>query len=282
MDHNSVLLEEPLTREPKLGIRSQLEDYWKFRRRHIVFSKGNQVSWLHSDSMRILDEEAPQLNPTKLSYFYNKPKTLYITPSGQRDNLCPMIIFGCIFLHYDNEPNIEFGHFFADPVRITSNGPNTVVEIVRSHKLLCNQASHLLNRLRRGEDIYPYCTPSAKSHKLLPLCRAIILVLDELDQDVEGDEDGCVSLDKYSQAQSVFMVQTGNESHLSPPMTFEQIKVKTPPLRRDDWILEDIEVVRASLTIAADFIANVQQKEEAAFPSKMNGHVINRSLCPAD
>jgi hypothetical protein len=136
-----------------------------------------------------------------------------------------MIIFGCIykqwFLHYNSEPNIEFGHFFADPVLITSNGPKTVVEIVRSHKLLCDQACQLLDQLGRGDIL------SDKNYKLLPLCRAIILILDELDQDVEEDEDGRVSLDEYSQAQSVLMVRTGDESHLSAPITFEQIKSST-------------------------------------------------------
>ncbi len=78
------------------------------------------------------------------------------------------------------------------------------------------------------------------------------------------------------------MVRTGDESHLSAPITFEQIKAQTLPLRRDDWILEGIEVVRVSLTTAVNLIANLQQKEEAAFPSKKNGHVIDRSLCPAD
>jgi hypothetical protein len=96
------------------------------------------------------------------------------------------------------------------------------------------------------EDIYPCCILSS-NYKLLPLCRAIILILDELDQDVEEDEDRRVSLDEYSQAQSVLMVRTGDESHLSATISFEQIKAQTLPLRRDDWILEGIEVVRVSL-----------------------------------
>jgi hypothetical protein len=227
--------------------------------------------------MRTLDEATPQLNPTKLNRFCNKPTTLYIAPSGQRNKYCPLIIFGCIykqwFLHYNNEPTIEFGHFFADPVLITSNGPKTVVEIVRSHKLLCDQACQLLDQLGRGDIL------SDKNYKLLPLCRAI---LDELDQDVEEDEDGRVSLDEYSQAQSVLMVRTGDESHLSAPITFEQIKAQTLPLRRDDCILEGIEVVRVSLKTAVSFITNLTQREEATFLSEENGHVIDRSLCPAD
>lgn len=149
MDHTTTPPEEPLTRELKLEVKSQLEDYWRFHRKDIEFRHETKMSWKHAGIMRTLDEAAPQLNPAKLRLFCNKPTTLYILPSGQRDTLCPMIIFGCIykqwFLYYNNEPDIEFGHFFADPVRITSSGPKTVAEIVRSHKSLCDQASQFLN-----------------------------------------------------------------------------------------------------------------------------------------
>lgn len=60
---------------------------------------------------------------------------------------------------------------------------------------------------------------------------------------MEGDEDGRISLDEYSQAQSVLMIRTGDESHLSALITLEKIKAQTLPLRRDDCALEGIEVV---------------------------------------
>lgn len=197
-----------LARQLKLEVRSQLEDYWKFHRKGIIFRQETKTSWLHSDSMRTLNKAAPQLNPAKLKHFCDQPTTLYISSSAQRDNICPMIIFGCIykqwFLYYNNEPNIEFGHVFANPVCITSSDPMTVVD--RSHKLLYDQASRFLNRLDRGEDIYPYCTLSTENYKLRSFCRAVILILEELDQNLEGDEDGRVSLDEYSQAQRLLMV----------------------------------------------------------------------------
>lgn len=46
--------------------------------------------------------------------------------------------------------------------------------------------------------------------------------------------------------------------------------------------MEGIEVVRVSLKTAVSFITNLTQREEATFLSEENGHVIDRSLRPAD
>jgi hypothetical protein len=132
-----------------------------------------------------------------------------------------------------------------------------MADIVRSHKSLCDQASRLLTSLERGEKPSPYCKLTTQTHKLLPLCRATILVLDELDEDVEEDEDGRISLDEYSQAQSVLMVRTGDESHLSAPITFEHIRKQAFRLKRDDCDLEGIEVIRVSLALAVDFVTTL-------------------------
>jgi hypothetical protein len=286
MDRADIPLEEPLTRELKLEVKLQLEEYWKFHRRDLMFRRNTKLSWVLTENMITLDEATPQLKPNKLSRFCNKPTTLYLSPSGQRNNVCPTIILGCIykdwFLRYDNEPNFEFSRFFADPVRITSTGPQAVADIVRSHKSLCDQASRLLTSLDRGEKPSPCCKLTTQTHKLLPLCRAIILVLDELDEDVEEDEDGRISLDEYSQAQSVLMVRTGDESHLSTPITFEHIRKQVFRLKRDDCDLGGIEVIRVSLALAVDFVTTLQQREDVATPSGMNNHTIDRSLCPSD
>jgi hypothetical protein len=143
MDQADIALEEPLTTELKLEVKSQLEKYWKFHRRDIMFRRYTKSFWLATENMITLDEATPQLKPEKLSRFCNKPTTLYLLPSGQQyGDFCSMTVFGCIyqdwFLHYDNEPNFEFGRFFTNPVRITSTGPQGVAGIVRSHKSLCH------------------------------------------------------------------------------------------------------------------------------------------------
>ena len=209
IDRVDIALQEPLARELKLEVKSQLDEYWEFHRRDIMFRRNTKLSWLLTENMTTLDNPDPQLKPIILGRFCNKPTALYLLASGRRNNCCPTIILGCIyinwFLCYINNPNFEFGRFFADPVRITSTGPQAVADIVRSHNSLCDQASQFLTKVDRGEEFLKYYRLTTQTYKLLLLCRAIILVLDELDEDVEEDEDGRISLDEYSQAQSVLM-----------------------------------------------------------------------------
>lgn len=54
-----------------------------------------------------------------------------------------------------NEPNFEFDRFFADPVRVTSNGPETIAEIVQCHKILRDQASQVFTSRDRDRDLNP-------------------------------------------------------------------------------------------------------------------------------
>jgi len=77
---------------------------------------------------------------------------------------------------------------------------------------------------------------------------------------VEGDENRCISLDEYSQAQSVLMIKTGDEAHLSAPIIFEHIKEKGCPLKRHDCNLDGIEGIRISLAAAVHFITTLQQR----------------------
>ena len=80
----------------------------------------------------------------------------------------------------------------------------------------------------------------------------------------------------------MLMVRTGDESHLSAPITFEHIRKQAFKLKRDDCDLEGVEVIRVSLAIAVEFVTTLQQREDAATPSGMNNHSIDRSHCPSD
>lgn len=239
--------------------------------------------WYHTENMITLDEATPRLKPIKLNRFCNKPTMLYLLLSGHPCGYCSMLDFGCIykywFLHYDNDPNFEFGRFFADPVRITFTNPQGLGNIVRSHKALCQQASQLLAINDRDEDPKAdrYCT--TKTHKLLSLWTATVLILDELADydDIEEDEDGRISLDQYSQVQSVLMVRAGDESHLSAPITFENIKKQEFQLKRDNCDLESVEVIRVSLKVVVKFITTLQKKRRRC-NAKWNGQSYHRQI----
>ncbi len=88
-----------------------------------------------------------------------------------------------------------------------------------------------------------------------------------MDGDAEEDADGRTSFDEYSQKQSVLVVRTNEESTLSAPIDFAQIKSLSLPLARDDILACGVEAVRVSLKTAIEYIASLQRREDAAFPN---------------
>jgi hypothetical protein len=80
------------------------------------------------------------------------------------------------------------------------------------------------------------------------------------------------------------MIRTGDESRLSAPITFEHIRKQEFQLKRDDCNLEGVEVIWVSLAVAIELVTTWQQREgeDAAKPSGMNNHSIDRSLCSPD
>ena len=145
------------------------------------------------------------LDTQRLQQYCNKPTTLYWTPSAQPNNRCPLVPFGCIYREWfrchGGEPAFEFGAFFANPVRIMPTGPTTISDILDTHKALCSEVSWKADSLNR---CYPHRTcenacPHPQNYRFLPLCRAVIVVLDEYADDSGNDcedEDGYLLYDK--------------------------------------------------------------------------------------
>ena len=77
---------------------------------------------------------------------------------------------------------IEFGCFFANPIRVTSTGPTKVFGILEAYRSLCDQASLLLGKVERGEIGSPYMSvrPNTRNLTLSTRCRAIIVILDQI------------------------------------------------------------------------------------------------------
>ena len=234
--------------------------------------------------MSTLSDPMMPLHCWNLRKFCNKPTALYWTHSAQIDDRCPLIVFGCAykawFRAHDNRPNIEFGRFFASPIRITSSGPATAAGILEAHRSLCNQAVYLLDMIRQGkaEQVHLWTWPDPRNYKLLPLYRAIIVVLDELMPYRDTKPHQPILLDEEVQRQNVLMIRTGDETGLSAPISFESIRSQSLPLSRAD-IADHVDVVRVSLKTAVRFIANLQRKEEDAFPD-LKPSTTDRSVGP--
>jgi hypothetical protein len=122
-----------------------------------------------------------------------------------------MLPFGSIYKEWfrchGDEPNIKFGHFFTSPIRITFTGPETIAGILKAHKSLYEQGYSLLSEMDGVySKIHLSFWPKPQQHKLLPLCWAIIVLIDQLAPSETSELNGFVYVDKYAQRQSVVMI----------------------------------------------------------------------------
>lgn len=107
--------------------------------------------------------------------------------------------------------------------------------------------------------------PNPQKFRLLPLYRAIFVVLDERVVPTEIEPQVPIQLDQQVQRQHVLMVLTGDEKGLSAPISFDAIRSQSLPLGKAGTP-DDVDIIRVPLRTAVRFIADLQRKEEEAFP----------------
>lgn len=212
-------------------------------------------------------------NPHNFAQLCNKSTMVYWESSAQMPDgrTCPPIIFPCIykcwFRYHNNTPDMRFGHkFFAHPFQITPTGPQTIPQIVKAHAHLCDQvASHLESIKSSDAESCPIKQSYWHRYRLLPLCRAIIVLLDENPLPLVRKPDGTVSLDDEVQRLSAVLVLTGYDQDLSSAISFDTIRSESRPLARQDVTAADsANVIRVSLETAVHFIEGLQQREDRA------------------
>ncbi|KAM0794150.1 hypothetical protein BDR22DRAFT_895447 [Usnea florida] len=220
-----------------------------------LFALDLKQNW--SSARRMFKLATPTPPPDRrwaLDQLCNKSTMLYWEVSAQHPDPdytpCPGdLLFACIYKRWfrchNNDPDIGHGKFFAHPFQITPNGPRTIPETLQAHAHICGQA-----------------TSNFHFH-LLPLCRAIIVLLDEPFSWPEDEEDGTISLDKEAQRRTVVLVLTGHDQDLSFALNFDSIRSEALPLARKDVSAADSEnMIRVSLKTAVHFIAESQRKQE--------------------
>ena len=238
-----------------------------------------KASWFEESFFLSIRGSIAQLESRLLAQLCNKLTSFYWMPSAEFDGSpLPLLPFGCFFnewfKYHDNEPNIEFGNFFAHLVRVYPTGPTTVQGIIKAHKTLCNEAALLLERIDRGEAKEflpnggsPWRQP--QNYNLKPTYCAIITIMDRyVDPGQERDFMMFINLEEHSKNQTVLLVQTGDESHLSAPINFEALRANglCLPLARTDAPAASGDVVRVSLANAVKFVADLQQREDTTSP----------------
>ena len=276
--------EEPLESELREELRKELKLSW-YDCRKIEFARGLVHSWTSGTDLYMLSIDSLAVSTLPVYYsqllrFCNKPTVLYWAHTAQLNNVCPRFIWGCIYKEwfrcYGQAPRLDFEYFFANPVCIKSTGPSTILELLETHKCFHNRAALLLDNARSNP---PYMEAWPDRYKILPVCRAIIVVLDELVR--ECDKEDAVYLDLEVQRQNVVMVRTGDEAGLSEPVSFESVKDLALPLARPDIEKNsDIDAIRVPLATAVQFMVNLQRREEIAIPESAPGTAVDPKLCP--
>jgi hypothetical protein len=241
----------------------------------------------------VLEDTIGHVAPAQLEYVCNKPTAFYwlqsaqgTDSSGERTQT-PGIVYAMIcgewFRTGDIKPSFEFGHFFANPIRITSTGPLTLRGVINAQLSLYKQAASLMDQVQKG--VVPLgekFLSNLQHYSLLPLYHAIVVIIDRFDlstKDYVREPDGFLSLRKCAQVQTVLIARTGAEEGLSASISFESLRPHSLPLQRCD-VMPDMDVVRVSLEVAVKFIASLEAREELAFPKSKNKLYLEKRLHP--
>ena len=220
----------------------------------------------------------------------NRPCGFYWTQDFQkasRFQRIPNSLFASIFSEwykqYQNDPNIEFNHFIANPFEITERGPDTIRGILKSHVLMYEKAKEILSNATQDEKSAICSRQWFENYKIHPLYPSLVLLVDRFELGPRLEEfhrpDGYINLQNVTHFQSVIIARTRLEHQLSAPISFKSLCEKALPLERADFDGEaDIDVIRVSLPEAVRFIVDLEKREDAATHGEMIQPEIDRGL----
>jgi hypothetical protein len=182
----STVTRTPISIDLKKLVRADLIRSWHFQREARARDK-SKMTWATIDGQgMVLDDGTGKADAHKLHQMRNKPTAFYWLQSAQQtDNTgqrvhTPGIIHATVYEEWlrchDAKPDIEFGHFFANPERITSTGPSTIGGVLNAHHSLCTQASELIHQ-SDGRAGYIFGSHPYKSehYSIFPLYHALIV-----------------------------------------------------------------------------------------------------------
>ncbi|KAL9616471.1 MAG: hypothetical protein Q9160_008666 [Pyrenula sp. 1 TL-2023] len=290
----SITVEEPIREDLKALVRADLNKIWHYDRES-AFRELLRREWSTLDSEEMtLSDPVGNVTPLKSRYLFNKPTAFYWLQSAQpidaygNRTQTPRILLAAIYeewtrSHGKVKPNIEFGHFFATPVRVTSTGPETVSGLIEAHLSLCAQASTLASLTgvngRGGESIYPWM--ASQSYKLFPLFQSIIVIIDDF-QRIEPESDGMVSLRKFAQHRTVLVARTHSEEGLHHTISLSKLRSQCPPLNRPDVDEREVDIVRVSFAAAVQSITDLEMQERYVSPwCPSEDFKLDGSICPS-
>ncbi|KAI1213326.1 uncharacterized protein F4807DRAFT_260711 [Annulohypoxylon truncatum] len=204
---------------------------------------------------------------------------------------------------HGGRPNLQRQHYFAKALRVPESEAASwsVPGLVAVHRRLCDATAARLGT----EVVRLLCKDTADADSTFPppdgaartwrehglslhhLFRAVVLVADEHVLPVECPVQPVPEIRGHNQHWkvaawlerlmpecSVLMVRTGDDEHLSRPVSFEGLvrDGKTVPLGLEEGkMAREFGVVRVKVEVAMRFLFELQAEEEAAFPSLRRG-----------
>ena len=182
---------------------------------------------------------------------------------------------------YNNKPNVNYGYYFANPVRIGPYGPSTLDDVLEAHRSICNQASDLIEQAGGRADNVVESSPSTSTHhSLFPLYKAIIFMIDRCNYDQEFHHHRPRPLHKITQTQSILIVRTGSTESLSAPISLDTLGSQELPLDRPDTMINESDIIRVPLAAAIRFLVELENREAHAQPGIMTRPPFDWSLGP--
>ena len=261
-------------------IKADLEQSWRFNR-EVLFRRFVSFEWGDvSNNVHIaLDDTVGPLSDRMLKFCCNKPTAVYFLNSTQgysthlkQQCVLSTNFFAAVyaewFRHYNGEPSIDFGHFFANPVRISSIGPSTVSGIIDAHLSIYKQARTRIDSLGgfaghilSSPSIIPEC------YRLHPLYQAIVVIVDRLDGLPEnGQQTPGISQGEYTRRQTMLIVRTGAQDGLSAPISFDSLMSKPLPVDAPALEDRDVDMVRVPLPDGIQFVTDLYKREHYPVP----------------
>jgi hypothetical protein len=254
-------------------VRQELQRSWHHEKKYYDFPRARSAEW--EISPLPLGPDPWKIDLYDVRKICNKLTCFYWKESGQdrgfHCNLLPLVgIYKEWFHLHDDKPDLDYGRFFANPVKITPGGPTTVAGILEAHRSLCELSTFILSRVK-SENLRHHIFHSLMytyKYNIPDLFRAVIIVHDEhISYDkCEVTESGKLLVDDFLEKQSVLLVRTGDESGLSAPISFDGLK-SIPGFCPENFPKEDLsslDTIRVSLRTAVRFIVSLEKREKDA------------------
>ncbi|KAK2803297.1 hypothetical protein FQN51_003715 [Onygenales sp. PD_10] len=279
---SSVVTEEPISKEMRELVRADLREAWHYHR-DINFRQNVKHNWYYEHLTAEMGDPV-DVKPCQLPLHCNKPTASYWLQTAQlkkggsgKRSLIEMSAVAGIYNEWaltcqGGWPDIDHGHFIANPIRITETGPKTVKGVLDAHKALCTQASSLLQSTVPSREL--------EYRSIQPLYHAIVIIQDRDDRTHEMLGERPWSLHKYSQLRTVLVARTGMEEGLSAPISLEGLRSQSLPLGPSDIFGDGVDVVRVSLAAAVRFVVSLEEREKLATSKKMDDIPVDMSLGP--